>query len=460
MSAEAMSHAETGAVAVAVVGAPEAVAHSDSTTSIPCSSAKCPAVEEQDKELIAPMQLIQHRIGLLEQQMQELASTPSAGASAAAASSSIGAAVLCTPPPRQQSSSPFPTQLSIGQQLHKDALHCVFAYFSLTELPSAMRSCRAWYTAVHSLPLQNVSFYMSRPRQLRHLLTFSSSPLARHIVKCTMRDAYTADELAQFLARLPRLQSLSHWACWSTALHPKLYSSQLRELHVNFPQEYSGPPCYDSDSDAGKSLDEEKDEEDARFVAQMAHLSSASALRRLTVFVPDRCYDIQSFSLEPLECMKELESLRLLDGRALDPEQLVPIRRLPSLRTLNLDGWSEEQMLALLEDRPDCPPLQLHHFDGLDDDNLDLERATLLVRMPTLQRGTMRYHARCTESACAWPARPSHAHCLGVWGDSGKWMGRRSRQSRCLSPVDCPHLGLYTGKRARCTVACTATVGA
>jgi hypothetical protein len=126
MSAETMPHAEIGAVAVA--GASEAVAHSDSTAAIPCLSAKCPAVEEQDKQLIAQMQMMQQRIGLLQPQLQELAVTPST--SAAAASSSIHAAALYAL--RQGSFSSLSAQLSIGQQLHKDALHCVLAYLCLT----------------------------------------------------------------------------------------------------------------------------------------------------------------------------------------------------------------------------------------------------------------------------------------------------------------------------------------
>jgi hypothetical protein len=44
-----------------------------------------------------------------------------------------------------------------------------------------MRSCRAWYSAVRSLPPRDASFFMNRRRQLHHLLIFPSSPLARHI---------------------------------------------------------------------------------------------------------------------------------------------------------------------------------------------------------------------------------------------------------------------------------------
>jgi hypothetical protein len=40
---------------------------------------------------------------------------------------------------------------------------------------------------------------------------------------------------------------------------------------------------------------------------------------------------------------------------------------------------------ALLENRPGCPPLQLHFFDGLDREYLDLRKAQVLVRMTTLQ---------------------------------------------------------------------------
>jgi hypothetical protein len=189
-------------------------------------------------------------------QVRATAARPSNCASTAtAASSSIHAAVLCAP--RQQSSSPLLTQLPIGQQLHKDALHSVLAYLSLTELPSAMRSCRAWYAAVRSLPLRNDPFPVQNAWQLRELTLSASSSLIRHIVKCDVLDPYTAAELAPFVACLPRLRSLTHWSCSSTELHPQLYSSHLRELMVNFVQQSNGPPVpRDDSSDSDSDVDQ------------------------------------------------------------------------------------------------------------------------------------------------------------------------------------------------------------
>jgi hypothetical protein len=308
-------------------------------------------------------------------------------ASSTEASPPASAVALCTL--RQQSTPPLPTQFSSAHRLHKDALHCVLAYLSLKELHAAMRSCRAWYAAVRSLPLQNVSLRVSSARQLHQLIVSSSTPLARHIVTCHVWGEYTADYLAQFLARMPRLRSLSHQFCYSTELQPQLYSSHLRELEVHF--------GYDSDSDAGNSADEEEDEEEdeslrVELAAQMASLSSASGLRRLTLTVPGRGYAGQSVSLQPLECMKELEELTLLNSHALRLEDLALLRRLPSLRKLTLGDWSERQLMDLLEDCPDCPLLRLlHDFEGFDHKDCDLDRAELIVRMPMLQRLEPRY---------------------------------------------------------------------
>jgi hypothetical protein len=167
-------------------------------------------------------------------------------------------------------------------------------------------------------------------------------------------------------------------------MHPPLYSSHLRELNVYFPQPHIGEPRPDSDSDESNSKDEEDDKSWRELAAQMSSLSSASGLRRLTLTVPDRCYDIDSFSLEPLECLKELEPLILRNGGDLTLEQLVPIRRLPSLRTLSLDGWFEQQVEALLEDRPDCPPYS--------------------------KDSTMPNTSMCTEQHCSTACR-----CCSVW---------------------------------------------
>jgi hypothetical protein len=141
----------------------------------------------------------------------------------------------------------------------------------------------------------------------------------------------------------------------------------LRELHVNLAREF----YYD----------------DALF-AQREYLRSATGLRSLTLTLPEDVYDIESFSLELIECMKELESLTLLNGDALPTEQMVHIRRLPSLRTLSFGGWYNGQVEALVEHREDCPPLQLHFFDGLANEGqyLNLGRAQLLVRMTTLRQ--------------------------------------------------------------------------
>jgi hypothetical protein len=255
------------------------------------------ALEEQNKQLIAEMQMMQQQIDELKRQMQDMAAAsavtavPSSGASAGPSSSPVRAATLFARP--QQSASLLPTQLSIAHRLHKDALHCVLAYLSLTELPFVMRSCRAWYSAVRSLPLQDASFSVSSPRQLYQLLISSSTPIARHITTCYVRDASTADELVQFLARLPRLRSLSHRICCSTTLHPHVYPNRLRELNV----------------DLLKSVD------GGALAAQVENLSSAIALRCLTLTFPSTLRDVEFNSLASLECMEELESLTLYQRR-------------------------------------------------------------------------------------------------------------------------------------------------
>jgi hypothetical protein len=264
-----------------------------------------------------------------------------------------------------------------AHRLHKDALHCVLAYLSLKELPSAMRSCHAWNAAVRSLPLQNLSLDMSRPAQLCELLASPSTPLVRHVVMCNVRRTCTAAKLVELLACMPRVKSLIHPACRSNELHPQLYSSQLRELNV------------------GLKRNAADDEEIDTIVAHMENLRSASGLRSLTLTLPQfRRYRLhQRVSLASLECMKELESLTLLHGTSLLPEQMVHIRRLPSLRALSLGGWSQCQVEALLEDLPDCLPLQLHFFGGLDryGQYFDLKDAQVLVRMVTLQRVEPRF---------------------------------------------------------------------
>jgi hypothetical protein len=335
------------------------------------------ALEEQNRQLIAQVQRMQERIHQLEQQVEELTARPPSAGTSAAASSPVRTATLtalCVCAPRQQqASSPHPTQLFSAHRLHKDALHCVLAFLSLTELPSAMRSCRAWYATVRSLPLQDVSFSVRSTRQLYQLLTSSSTPLARHIVTCDVRDTYTVEDLSQFLAFMPRLLSLSHPVCRLTELLPQLYSSQLRELNVDLAP----------DSPLRRSAEGDLDDED-ELAAQIKNLSSAAGLRSLTIALPDNVGNIEWFSLESIECMLALESLTLHNGTFLPPEQMVHIRRLPSLRTLSLDGLSELRVKALFEDRPDCPPLQLHHLDGIAELNLQIAR--LLIRMPTLQR--------------------------------------------------------------------------
>jgi hypothetical protein len=147
-------------------------------------------------------------------------------------------------------------------------------------------------------------------------------------------------------------------------LQPQLYSGQLRQLNVD--------------------LTEINDDNTDALVAQMEYLSFASGLCNLTLDLPYNIDNIEWFSLEPLERMLQLESLILRNGASLPPAKLVPLRCLPSLRTLSLGGWSSPQMLALVEERTDCPPLQLHAFEGIYE--LNLETARLLIRMPTLQR--------------------------------------------------------------------------
>jgi hypothetical protein len=311
---------------------------------------------------------MQQQIDELKRQMQEMAAAsavpavPSSGASAGSSSSPVRAATLFAQP--QQSSSLPPTQLSIGHRLHKDALHCVLAFLQLTELPSVMCSCRAWYAAMHTLPLQDASFSVNSPRQLYQLLISASTPIARHVVTCYVYGEYTADNLAQFLDCLPRLRSLSHRTCCSTTLHPHVYPNRLRELNVGLMR--------GSDEDA--------------LTAQMEHLRSAIGLRRLTLTIPSTLRDVKFISLASLECMEELESLTLYNGAAIPPELFIHIRRLSSLRTLSIDCVDDAngQLAMLVEERADCPQLQLHTF--ITQSQVDLARAELLASIPTLQR--------------------------------------------------------------------------
>jgi hypothetical protein len=310
-------------------------------------------------------------------------------ASSTAASPSTSAAALCT---QQQSASPVPAQSSSAHSLHKDALHCVLAFLSLTELPSAMRSCRAWYAAVRSLPLQDASFLVRSTRQLHQLLMSSSTPLARHIVECAVCELCPAADLAQLSAFLPNLQSLFHWSCSLTELHPQLYSSHLRELMVNFVQQSNGAPVprddSSDDSDADNhSSDYDYDEPWRELAVQMNSLSSASGLRCLTLTFPDIGFDVESVSLEPIACMKELEEFTLHNCYALHPEDLMSLCRLPSLRKLTLNGWSEQQLIELLDHCSDSPLLRLlHDFNGFDQKDCNLIRAERIVRIPMLQR--------------------------------------------------------------------------
>jgi hypothetical protein len=301
----------------------------------------------------------------LEQQIQWEADQSSGASASAVASSSVCTFAAC-PPIGQQLQLSLSTP-SLGQLLYKDALHSVFSFLSLTDLERAMRACRAWLSAARSLPPQNHSFLIRSGDQLRRLSFSFSSPLARHLVKFDVWDAFlpvSTDDFAQILARMPRLRSLSHPICDSTEMHSHLYSSQLRELHVN--------------------LSRQGEYEDV-LTAQMKNLQSATGVHSLTLTLPD-LFLLHSFSLQPLERLLELESLTLRNCAFLSSEQMVHVRRLPSLRRLSLDGWQQWQVEPLVEEREDCPPLQLHHFDGLGYVDITLARAQLLVRMTTLQR--------------------------------------------------------------------------
>jgi hypothetical protein len=156
-----------------------------------------------------------------------------------------------------------------------------------------------------------------------------------------------------------------------------LYSSQLRELNVDLAPDIQPRRGAEGDLDDKGEL-----------AAQMKNLSSAVGLRSLTIALPDNVGDdnddIRSFSLEPLECMLALESLTLHNGYLLPTKQMLHIRRLSSLRMLSLGNWSDAYVKILVEERADCPPLQLHAVEGLGE--LNLQRAQLLIRMPTLQR--------------------------------------------------------------------------
>jgi hypothetical protein len=59
---------------------------------------------------------------------------------------------------------------------------------------------------------------------------------------------------------------------------------------------------------------------------------------------------------------------------------------------LTLNGWSEQQLIELLDHCPDCPLLQLlHDFNGFDHKDCDLIRAGRIVRLPMLRRLEPRY---------------------------------------------------------------------
>jgi hypothetical protein len=141
MSSEALGQ---GGIAAVAVAAPNAAAHSDPTLSAASTDARCSALEEQNRQLSVQVEMLQLQFEQLKRQMQEMAARLPAGATTAAASPPIPAAALCTL--RQQSTPSLAMQLSIGQQLHKDALHCVLAFLSLTELPT--RSVRV----AHGMP--------------------------------------------------------------------------------------------------------------------------------------------------------------------------------------------------------------------------------------------------------------------------------------------------------------------
>jgi Leucine-rich repeat (LRR) protein len=177
----------------------------------------------------------------------------------------------------------------------------------------------------------------------------------------------SADDLAQFVACLPRLRSLSHSACRSLNLHPQLYSSQLRELDVDL---------YIAGRDDGD------DGGDGASAVQVANLSSATGLHRLTLSFSS--LHSRYISLASLAGMLELESLTLHNNHIIPQEQFVYIRRLSSLRTLSLSHWNDAHVKLLVEERAHCPPLQLHAVEEIDE--LNMQRAQLFIRMPTLQR--------------------------------------------------------------------------
>jgi hypothetical protein len=55
-----------------------------------------------------------------------------------------------------------------------------------------------------------------------------------------------------------------------------------------------------------------------------------------------------------------------------------------SAHSVEIGYLSDDQAELLMEERADCPPLQLHAFEGFGE--LNLNKAQLLIHMPTLQR--------------------------------------------------------------------------
>jgi hypothetical protein len=337
------------------------------------------ALEQKNKQLIAQVQLLQQRIEQLEGQ-----------GSGSAASSSVQGAVAACGHCGQLLPSP---KLSIGQQLHKDALHCIFAYLSLPELPSAMGSCRVWYAAMRSLPLRNESFCFKDLCHLECLLLPPPSPLARHIIRLKLLgdvcSCVTRTQLEELASRLPRLVSLVHSPFprmfqTERASGPSFYPS-LRELELNLaPRVYS------------KTVEHR----DAAVCNNTLHDIGAAqhSLRSLRLTLP--CGGLAGLplsqpadwlSFDSLESLQLLTHLTIINGYLLASKQLAPIRRMRSLRVLSLGGFMNHEMEMLVAEEPDCAPLQLQQLDLTFTDveaSGDFTRprtAELLLRIPTLQ---------------------------------------------------------------------------
>jgi len=94
---------------------------------------------------------------------------------------------------------------SIAQGYHTDALHCIFAFLGLKDLPAVSRSCRDWRVAVAKEPPRSLRLAVN-PAGLPALL---ASPLRRHVAEVGSRASLVdAPRQLRLLHALPRLATL------------------------------------------------------------------------------------------------------------------------------------------------------------------------------------------------------------------------------------------------------------